>query len=67
MPGGEIACADKDEHAFLAELASRFKTKAATLRAEGLAVEAIEIDLNRPDTIDAAASSIDERFGRLDI
>ncbi|MGO7427877.1 SDR family NAD(P)-dependent oxidoreductase, partial [Rhizobium ruizarguesonis] len=27
----------------------------------------IEIDLNRPDTIDAAASSIDERFGRLDI
>lgn len=43
------------------------KEKADTLRAEGLAVEAIEIDLNRPDTIDAAASSIGERFGRLDI
>jgi NAD(P)-dependent dehydrogenase (short-subunit alcohol dehydrogenase family) len=41
--------------------------KAEALRAEGLAVEAIEIDLNRPDTIDAAASSIGERFGRLDI
>lgn len=43
------------------------KEKADALRAEGLAVEAIEIDLNRPDTIDAAASSIGERFGRLDI
>ncbi|MGZ2405996.1 SDR family oxidoreductase [Rhizobium ruizarguesonis] len=43
------------------------QAKAETLRAEGLAVEAIEIDLNRPETIDAAASSIDERFGRLDI
>jgi NAD(P)-dependent dehydrogenase (short-subunit alcohol dehydrogenase family) len=41
--------------------------KAETLRSEGLEVEAIEIDLNRPETIDAAAASIDERFGRLDI
>lgn len=41
--------------------------KAEVLRSEGLEVEAIEIDLNRPETIDAAAASIDGRFGRLDI
>ncbi|MBR1227679.1 MULTISPECIES: SDR family oxidoreductase [unclassified Bradyrhizobium] len=41
--------------------------KAEALRSEGLAVDAIEIDLNRPDTIDAAASTIDARFGKLDI
>jgi NAD(P)-dependent dehydrogenase (short-subunit alcohol dehydrogenase family) len=41
--------------------------KAEALRAQGLAVEAIEIDLNRPETIDAAASTVDEQFGRLDI
>jgi len=28
-PGCKIACAEKDEHAFTAELASRFETKAA--------------------------------------
>lgn len=41
--------------------------KAEALRAEGLAVEAIEIDLIRPETIEAAASTIGEQFGRLDI
>lgn len=41
--------------------------RAEALRAEGLAVEAIEIDLNRPETIDAAVSTIDQQFGRLDI
>lgn len=41
--------------------------KAETLRAEGLSVEAIEIDLNRHETTDAAASTIGERFGMLDI
>ncbi|MEO9340495.1 SDR family oxidoreductase [Mesorhizobium sp. SB112] len=43
------------------------REKAEALRTEGLAVEAIEIDLNRPETIDTAASTIAERFGRLDI
>ena len=43
------------------------KKKAEALRSEGLAVDAIEIDLNRPETIDAAASTIDARFGKLDI
>jgi NAD(P)-dependent dehydrogenase (short-subunit alcohol dehydrogenase family) len=41
--------------------------KAAILQAEGLPVEAIEIDLNRAETIDATAAAIDVRFGRLDI
>ncbi|CAN7411548.1 SDR family oxidoreductase [Pararhizobium sp. LjRoot238] len=41
--------------------------KAEALRAEGLAVEAIEIDLIRPETIEAAASTIGDQFGRLDI
>ena len=43
------------------------QTKAQALQAEGLSVEAIEIDLNRLETIDAAASVIAQRFGRLDI
>lgn len=41
--------------------------KAAILQAEGLPVEAIEIDLNRAETIDATAAAIGARFGRLDI
>lgn len=43
------------------------RKKAEALQAEGLSVDAIEIDLSRPETIDAAASTIFERFGRLDI
>lgn len=41
--------------------------KVEALRAEGLSVDVVEIDLDRPATIDAAASTIQERFGRLDI
>lgn len=43
------------------------EAKAAELRAEGLDVRPIDIDLNNAATIDQAAKEIDVLFGRLDI
>ena len=40
---------------------------AAKLRAEGLAVHPVELDLNRKETIDAAASAIKAHSQRLDV
>ncbi len=48
---------------------SLFKSKAAvdTLKAEGLDVTAIELDITRPDHIADASARIQKRFGGLDI
>lgn len=46
---------------------SRGRDAAAELEAEGLAVEAIALDLNDAGTIAVAAEQIAERYGRLDI
>ena len=43
------------------------EAKASELRSGGLDVEAIEIDLERSETFEAAAQQIDNRFGRLDV
>lgn len=43
------------------------EAKAAALRHSGLSVEAIELDLNNLSTADAAAATIAERFGHLDV
>lgn len=40
---------------------------ARTLQADGLAVRAMVIDTENPDTFDAARDAIDRAFGRLDI
>lgn len=45
----------------------RGQEAAASLAADGLAVEIIEIDLNDEATISAAAGTVDEKYGRLDI
>jgi NAD(P)-dependent dehydrogenase (short-subunit alcohol dehydrogenase family) len=40
---------------------------AAKLRAEGFDVHAIEVDLSREETIQDAAASIGEKYGRIDV
>ena len=45
----------------------RGRIAAETLAAQGLTVEAVRIDLNDGDSITAAAETIRERHGRLDI
>ncbi|HME24094.1 MAG TPA: SDR family oxidoreductase [Acetobacteraceae bacterium] len=40
---------------------------AATLKAEGLDVRFIHLDLRKPDTIQAAAATIEAEYGRLDV
>jgi NAD(P)-dependent dehydrogenase (short-subunit alcohol dehydrogenase family) len=45
----------------------RGQAAARELAQTGLAAEAIELDLNRPETVTAAAAAISARHGRLDI
>ncbi len=47
--------------------ASRGQQAADKLRAENLDVRAIELDVTRPESIDASAAAISSEFGRLDI
>lgn len=46
---------------------SKATNAAATLQAQGLPVEAIVLDVTKPDSIQRAARDIQDRFGKLDI
>ena len=47
--------------------ATRGKAAAATLKAEGIDVHFIHIDLGKPATIQSAAAAIEVEYGRLDV
>jgi NAD(P)-dependent dehydrogenase (short-subunit alcohol dehydrogenase family) len=45
----------------------RGSTAVAALQEEGIVAEFIEIDLTKPETIQAAAQTIEQKYGKLDI
>ncbi|HEX7816210.1 SDR family oxidoreductase [Dyella sp.] len=47
--------------------ATRTKAAADSLKAEGLTVEPIVLDVTRPDSIEHAVAEVQSRFGKLDI
>jgi NAD(P)-dependent dehydrogenase (short-subunit alcohol dehydrogenase family) len=47
--------------------AGRGRTAEQKLKAQGIAAEAVELDVTKPETIRAAAEIISKQFGRLDV